>query len=675
MAENGAITQMVDQSAQSRFKDDPDGAGGSGIADILSGLIRAGELLPPWWSRQRDIELFRFFMQSDHLQSAEYKIRTKLTAIKPKVVPRDSNIKSSIALADDFNSILYENWEMGKGWQTGFGKDITDFFVRDNGFFREILGDGPKDGPIIGMPTGSASLDPTRCTRTNSVDFPVVYHDTDGLKYKFFRSRIMFAAQSPSSLATMRGVGRCWITRAVNTAQSLIDILIYKQEKLGSRPPRQLIIGKGITADQLWGAFFDAEEQMDNAGLRRFAKTIMIGSQSTEVALDKIDLSGTPDGFDERTSIELGMFAIALAAGIPPRDLWPASTTGATRADAETQHVSGSAGYQAILDLFAFLIGGSPVGSRQNIRGKFLPPGLMLVFDGIDDEQDARAAQNASVRAGTRERDIGDGVINIRVAREQALQASDINQSQFEELELSDGRLPDGTSVLNLFLTTDPGMQQLLSISTPNPLDVDANRENTEFILEQIKEVLLLANMQALNASTSRLKQQARQAARALTELQRIYEPEPDPPPDDEPMDIAEEDPVSDAVEEDQEDKAILWGQLKGLLTREKLPELKEFMTENQLTERDLIHIATKQLSERDIIHFAPLDAQGANYRKATRLDMVNGQRCLGCAFNPQGDVCSLFNFRFTRGFVCDRYENRTTSAILRRAARQTRLR
>jgi hypothetical protein len=581
-------------------------------------------------------------MQSDHLQSAEYKIRTKLVSIKPKVVPRDTNIKWSIALADKYNTILYENWELGRGWQVGFGKDLTDLLTRDNGFFREITGDGPKDGPIIGMPSGTISLDSTRCTRTNNPLWPVIYRDTDGKQYKFWHSRIMFAAQSPSTSATMNGVGRCWITRAVNTAQNIIDILLYKQEKLGSRPLRQMLIGKGITAEQLWGAVLDAEEGMDDAGLRRFAKTVVVGSQSTDVDVLQRDLASVPDGFDERTSIELGMFAIALAAGIPPRDLWPASTTGATRADAETQHVSGSAGYQAILDLFAFLIGGSPVGSRQNLRGKFLPRSLKLVFDFVDDEQDARHAQNAATRAATRETDIADGVVNIRVAREQAFSDGDLTQGQFEELELSDGRLPDGTSVLNLFLTTDPGMQRLLSISTPNPLDVDANRDNTEFILEQIKEALLLANMQALNASTSRLKQQAKQAVRALTELERIYQPEqPEPEAteaDEGPTENnAEENPVSEAVEEDQEDKAVTG------------------------------------LSESDIVRFAPLDAQAANYRKATHLDIVNGERCSGCRFNEREQICSLFNFNFTRGFTCDRYENRTTSAILRRQFAQIR--
>ena len=635
MADNGAIGKMVEQSAQSRFSDDPDKLG-SGIANVISGIVKAGELLPAWWSRQRDIDIARFVLQSDHMQGAGYKVNTKIVSVRAQVVPRDSNIKSSIVLADQFNTVLYENWELGRGWQVGLSMDLEQLLFRDNGFFREITGDGPKDGPIVGMPTGSISLDSFRCTRTSSPEFPVIYHDTDGQRYKLHHSRVMFASLSPSPIATMNGVGRCWITKAINTAQNIVDILIYKQEKLGSRPLRQMLIGKGVTAEKIWDAVFGAEEQMDNAGLRRFAKTIVIGSDATDIDVVQRSLSNVPDGFDERTSIELGMFAIALAIGIPPRDLWPASTTGATKADAETQHIGGAAGYQAILDLFAFLIGGSPIGSKQNIRGKFLPRSLKLVFDFIDDEQDARVAQNSSIRAATREKDLADGVVTIRVAREQALKASDISQAQFEELELTDSRLPDGGSVLNLFLSVDPGMQRLLSISTANPLDVEANIENADFILEQIKEAILLAQLQSVNASTSRLKNQAKQAVRALTELERLYRPV-EAPVDGEPP---QADETTNPVAE-----------------------------ENAVIQEEKAH----GLSERDIIYFAPLDAQRANYRKATKLDMLNKEQCTACIFAEPIPICSLFNFNFTRGFTCDRFENRTTSATLRRQSAQIR--
>ena len=46
-----------------------------------------------------------------------------------------------------------------------------------------------------------------------------------------------------------------------------------------------------------------------------------------------------PDGFDEQTSILYGMAAIALAFGVDARELFPAMSAGATRADALLQHL------------------------------------------------------------------------------------------------------------------------------------------------------------------------------------------------------------------------------------------------------------------------------------------------------------------------------------------------
>ncbi len=69
MANNGVIQEMVSQSAQSRFSDDPDKLG-SGIANVISGIVKAGELLPAEWSRPTDIDKARVVLQSDHVQGA-----------------------------------------------------------------------------------------------------------------------------------------------------------------------------------------------------------------------------------------------------------------------------------------------------------------------------------------------------------------------------------------------------------------------------------------------------------------------------------------------------------------------------------------------------------------------------------------------------------------------------
>ena len=77
----------------------------------------------------------------------------------------------------------------------------------------------------------------------------------------------------------MHNVGFCWLSRSINSIQRLIDVATYNQEKLGSRPLRQLILGKGIGADMIKDAIQAAEEVMDNRGLRRTLRNTKLGQR------------------------------------------------------------------------------------------------------------------------------------------------------------------------------------------------------------------------------------------------------------------------------------------------------------------------------------------------------------------------------------------------------------
>lgn len=511
------LEAQLDETIQSQVTSEHSGV------SIHNFLMRSGELVSPWWSTQRDFDLRRFVMQSDHFLGAIYKVTTKLQSIKPVILPRDPTVKAHIAAAERFNSLLIEGSEFNEGWPVFFSKYLWDLFTQDNGTFTEIIGDGPADGPIQGPALGLASLDSARCQRTNNVEFPVIYTDVSGQRFKLHHTRVIAVAQLPSTSAEMFGVGRCWVTRAINVTQNIVDILLYKQEKLGSRPLRQILIGKGISATQIFDAIMMANESMDNMGLRRYAKSVVIGSQTnTDIDIDIKDLASLPDGFDEQTSIELGMFAIALAGGFPPRDLWPATTTGATRADALFQHIVGGSGYQAILDQVMFSLGGSPNGLRH-FAGKFLPPTLKIEFDFVDDDQDERQSTIKQRRAETREIDINDGVIDIRTARQQALRSSDITESEFNRMELQDGRLPSGLSALSLFFSGDKFVMELLSLSISEPLNIELNKDNIEFILERIDDRIANAQIIEVNAPTAMRKNQASQAIRALEMLRELY--------------------------------------------------------------------------------------------------------------------------------------------------------
>lgn len=512
------IATMQEETVQSRYRLPADEGGTS----ILSFLVRVGELIAPWWSSQRDKDLLDITLRSNHLSGAIAKVSGKLAAITPRVEPRDNTIKRHIRLADEYNRILLEDSEMGQGWPALLTKGLWDLFTQDNGLFWEVLGDGPKDGEIIGPSHGLVSLDSQRCTRTSNVDFPVVYTDTDGKKYILHHTRVVFLVDNPIPRAEKNGIGFCWTSRCIDKVQNLIDIGIYNQEKLGSRPLRQIIIGKGITAQQIWEAIMMSEESMDNQALRRYSKNVVIGSQSSDIDIETRDLASVPDGFDEKTSNDLAMFLIALAGRFPPRDLWPGGGA-VTRTDAAFQHVGGASGYQYILDLISLALGG-PATRREGRRQKFLPPSLKLVFDLIDDEQDERQANIRETRSATRERNLAIAVTDIRTEREKMLTAGDITQEQFNRLELEDSRLPDGNAVLTLFHSGEPEIQRLLSLSVGDPLDVEMNQENADFILAQIDQRILDATAEMVNAGRASQQNRATQAIAALQALRELYE-------------------------------------------------------------------------------------------------------------------------------------------------------
>ncbi|GAF68385.1 unnamed protein product, partial [marine sediment metagenome] len=170
-----------------------------------------------------------------------------------------------------------------------------------------------------------------------------------------------------------------------------------------------------------------------------------------------------PDGFDEQTSVTLGMATIALAFGVDARELFPAQGVGATRADALVQHLkSRGKGIGQLLEI-----------SEREFAQKFLPPYLDLVFDFQDDAQDKQVAEIKRIRSERHTIDLTNETVDERVVREQMLADGDLTQAQFDELELKSGRLPDGSTALALFHS--PEHEVMLALGVPDPLNIEAN--------------------------------------------------------------------------------------------------------------------------------------------------------------------------------------------------------
>jgi hypothetical protein len=149
---------------------------------------------------------------------------------------------------------------------------------------------------------------------------------------------------------------------------------------------------------------------------------------------------------------------------------------------------------------------------------------LKIVFDYQDDEQDKQQADIKSTRAKTRQTDIAAGVVDIRVARQDAVSAGDLTDDQYAYLERQDGRLPDGTDLLTLFESPDPVFVQLLDLKTEfSPLLVEAH-DPIEMVVTIDQAMVNAARL--LHKATGRAERsKIEQASDALSALKDIYEP------------------------------------------------------------------------------------------------------------------------------------------------------
>lgn len=505
MAETKDVELARQQSVQSRATDEE-----VLQRNLVLVLSKAGNLMPPWWSRTRDIELRRFWKTVDHLAGAVATFESRMSTIPFKILPKDGTIQSHAKLALDFQEMLMEESEFGEGWNSFYEPFVQDYITQDNGGFAEITGPGDLEGPIKGMPTGVAHLDAGRCIRTGNIDFPVMWLDPKGDLHKLHFTRVIFVSSQPSPDIFMNKVGLCAVSRCINVSQNLLDILTYKQEKLGSRPTRGMMVtGGGLDPDDVREAMGIVSETLDNQSLSRYSKTAVVGhADLPDASLDITDLGGLPDGFDERESITLGMSAIALAFGVDARELFPSSGVGATRADALISHLKQRGkGFGQLLQL-----------TERQFGAKVLPPSLMMKFDFQDDAQDAQRAEINSTRSNYHSTYLGAEILDERTIREQMVADGDITVEQFEKLELDSGRTPQGDSVLVLFF--DKNFADELDIGIENVLDVEAN--DPQDVLSKITEKRS-EFLEDLSSASPIRRANLRQMIGALQELEVMY--------------------------------------------------------------------------------------------------------------------------------------------------------
>ncbi len=504
-----SLQQIADESIQPRARGETEV---TGLSFLFA--LRGGGTVAPWWVPRRDKDLRSFVIASDQLKGAIYNFISRLASIPFRIIPEDKTVATHVRQAKEWQHRLEFTPELFAGYRTLIQKILADYLEADNGMFIEIVAPGPKDTPIVGEVTTVNALDSTRCVRTNNPEFPVIYEAPRGGRFKLHRSRVAFASQLPSADEEMNGVGICAVSRCLDAAQNLLDMDVFRQEKLGSRPGRAVIIASGGLSPKIVGSAIEASISASDArGLTRYSLMPIVGSPNLpDGALTIVDLASLPDGFKFKEATDIGMAIIALALGVDARELFPATGGGATRADALIQHVKQRG--KGFADVIQTL---------THIFDNFvLPPFLRIEYDLQDDAQDRQEAEIQNKRAQTRKSDLESGFTTIRVERLRMMEKGEIDDDEFREMELQDGRLPDGRPLITLFADPDPMINALLTLpGIDDPLNIVENDPVTVIVAidKQERNVLVI-----LGSANSRDQNKARSALAALQDLRREYE-------------------------------------------------------------------------------------------------------------------------------------------------------
>lgn len=510
--------QVLENTLPFPVEDNNGPSGGLMRWSFLGLLGAASDIIPAYWSQSRDSFLRKFYSESDPLKITVGTFIHKVSTIPVTVTARDRSVNKHVRQALVMNNNLVVQTGIFRGLRYELEKVVNDYLTQDKGCFTLVMGDGRPDGPIIGPAQGLYHLDAAFCDLTGDPTYPVIYNHENGSSYKLHYTRIIHIVNLPSPKRGLFGVGMCPTSSCIDSGRELKDIVVNSQESFGSRPARKaLYVKKGATLDQLQGAVNAADQKMDSEGLTRFAKTLLLAPKNpnSELELDTLDLAAAPDGFNRKDVSLFDMAFMAAAFGLNLNDLALAFMGGASsNSQVDNSDRKGwGKGVALFIDLFA-----------DQLNMKFLPPYLRVNTDNVDDEQDKQQAEIRQIRSAARQRDLQSGVTTVRVERERMLDAHEITDEQFADMELLDGRLPNGLDVFSLFVSEEPLLTELLDLGVEDPTVTNKNDPTT--MLDAIHEKTKLAWQLITDSTNSDTSRTIRYALAALEKLRAMYQTE-----------------------------------------------------------------------------------------------------------------------------------------------------
>jgi hypothetical protein len=361
----------------------------AGLDMMIVALAGLADDIPKWsiYPARRDAYLREFMRASDGaLASAVNTIQSKAQSLPYKV-----NAPGAPRAQKRFSDMV-GTCEFGQGLPVLVSKTVTDMCSQDNGWFIEKVGAGRPDRPLVGPVQQLAHLDSALCWRTFALEtwsederqaFPVIYTNPyTGLFHKIHKSRILYGSSFTQSDELARGIGFCAVSRALRGAQIARDVMVFKHEKISGKFTRALGWTVGFTEKTYEKAVKSAAAEDEGRGFTRYSMIPFMHSMKEGAKIDKLDLASLPDGFDFAIDMTLWVYLLAFAFGVDAREFWPATASGATKADATIQHMkSRGKGFAEMIKSI-----------ERVINWHVFPEGVTLEFDAKDDEQDQQVA-------------------------------------------------------------------------------------------------------------------------------------------------------------------------------------------------------------------------------------------------------------------------------------------
>jgi hypothetical protein len=366
--------------------------------DVLTELMSVGSWqddIPAWGTKDRDKYLRLKWREESLLAGAVSSMVQKMVSLNWTITGGRNKVKH-------FADVLY-NAEDGAGWNVYLSKVVQDYLTQDKGTFSEKAM-AYENGPVLDL----YHIDSGQVTITGRRAVPARYRSPiNGKEYPLPRDSVFHLTSLPAPEERRFNQGFCAVSRAIKSAQVLFALYKYDNEQLSDMPPKGIAAITGMTTNQVRKAIELYKENREAKGTLTFPGLLWLASSVGDIKVALTPFSTLPESFDREVVVTLYIYTLALDFGVDAREFWPATVTGATKADAliQAQKAKGKGPGELI------------TGLERAINFHVMPEGLTFKFSFQDDEEDRLKAEIDGMKINNANNMINGGTLTPEEAR------------------------------------------------------------------------------------------------------------------------------------------------------------------------------------------------------------------------------------------------------------------